>query len=155
MNLTKRVRRREVGFTLIELMIVIVILGILVAIGIVQLIYAEGRAKVAIVKTNMHNTQSVVEIYGVDFAGTYPVSLDGLVNSPDVENAKIILDMENPFSYEIGKGKAWDEELTAVVVPGLVTYEAGADLTRYWVYGYNKFATRVMYRGSEFILSNS
>jgi len=148
-------KKNEKGFTVVELMIVIVILGILVAVGIVQLIYAEGRAKVAVVKANMHNAQSVVEIYGVDFAGIYPTSMQGLILSSDIQNAKTMTNMENPFSYRKGQGQAYDEELTATTIPGMMTYDVAVDLTHYWIYGYNKFNTRIIYRGNEFILSNS
>ncbi len=64
--------RNEKGFTLIELMIVVVIIGILAAIAIPNYISMQNRAKEGSVKANAHAVQLVVEDWAVRNNGTYP-----------------------------------------------------------------------------------
>jgi prepilin-type N-terminal cleavage/methylation domain-containing protein len=69
--------RNSKGFTLIELMIVVVIIGILAAIAIPNFISMQDRAREGSVKSNMHTVQLAVEDFAVQNDGTYPVAADG------------------------------------------------------------------------------
>lgn len=69
--------RNTRGFTLIELMIVVVIIGILAAIAIPNFISMQDRAREGSVKSNMHTLQLAVEDFAVQNDGTYPVAADG------------------------------------------------------------------------------
>jgi len=69
-------RRREKGFTLIELMIVVVIIGILAAIAIPKFTNTKGKAFVATMKSDLKNLTSAQEAYyydnGVYYNGAVP-----------------------------------------------------------------------------------
>lgn len=91
--MAKRLTGQE-GFTLVELMVVIVILGILVAIAIPNLVGASDRARVATVRANVHNLQQLIERCQIDM-GTYPVYMQDFTRAQD--NRDNLYKIVNPF----------------------------------------------------------
>lgn len=84
--------RNKEGFTLIELMVVIVIIGILAAIAIPNYVRIITQAKVAEVKSNMHTVQLEVEYYCIEsVAHSYP-------SSADIISGELPVGMKNPFT---------------------------------------------------------
>lgn len=75
----------EKGFTLIELMVVIVILGILAAIIAPRIVGRTDEAKVTEAKVQMKNLETALKLYKLD-NGSYPSTeqgLEALVKRPE------------------------------------------------------------------------
>lgn len=61
----------EAGFTLIELVIVIVVLGILMSMAVPALSGVKNKADTAVAKADLHNIMQSLEMYYLD-EGEYP-----------------------------------------------------------------------------------
>ena len=65
--------KRAFGFTIVELLIVIVVIGILAAITIVSFNGVSAKANVSKSQSDLKNMQKLLEMYKVD-NGTYPTT---------------------------------------------------------------------------------
>jgi general secretion pathway protein G len=79
-------KRNEEGFTLIEIMVVIIILGLLVAIVAPKILGRTDDARIAAAKLQIRQLEEALHLYKLD-NGVYPTTeqgLDALVNKPSV-----------------------------------------------------------------------
>lgn len=110
---------RQKGFTLIELMIVVVIIGIIAAIAIPNFITMQDRAKEGATKSNMHAVQLAAEDYGVQNDGAYADDMAKLAPG-------LPANFKNPFDGTTGNGNAWEDRPTfagsPAANPGLASY---------------------------------
>ncbi len=123
------------GFTLIEIMIVCIIIGVLVAMGIPNFIQLQDRAREAGVKANMHTIQLAIEDFAVQTSGVYPDN--GASTTPGGQTVEDLCPSgaypENPFT-QAPTGVLWDADPAA---PGVIGMNP-ATTAEYTVKGFGK-----------------
>ncbi len=109
---TKDISNAESGFTLLELLVVIVILGLLIGLVAPAVLRQLGHAKDSIGRQSIAQISSVLDLYKLD-AGSYPSTQDGLqalITKPDdadtwsgpyIKSGKLPLDpWGHPYLYQ-------------------------------------------------------
>lgn len=95
--------RAKSGFTLVEILIVVVILGILAAIVIPQFTDASTEAKTSSLMSNLQTMRSQIELYKIKAPdGQPPASLQALVDEDYLRAIPV-----NPFTNS-NTVAAWD-----------------------------------------------
>jgi len=119
----KMKRRMAAGFTLLEMIVVVAMIGILAAIALPNLIQMPRRAKEATLKTNLRTIRQAIDQFYGDL-GYYPESLEALTEEGylrDVPIDPITENAEWELIYEVEDEYDYDEPETAVDTgPGVI-----------------------------------
>lgn len=119
-------RAAEHGFTLLELMIVMTIIGLLAAIAIPSYVNNVRHAKEAVLKEDLHTMREAIDSYTVDKQKA-PQSLDDLVQSGYLKTMPI-----DPIT---GRSDTWipaqSDSLSSIdqTEPGIDDVHSGAQAT--------------------------
>ena len=95
----KEIRRGDAGFTLIEILLVVVIIGILAAVAVPRLGGRVGQSQIAAARASIGAISTAIDLYETD-NGKFPDSLQNLVtkgsepnwNGPYVRKAESLKD---------------------------------------------------------------
>jgi general secretion pathway protein G len=106
-----RTRRRQAGFTLLEILVVVAILGLLIGLVAPRVLRLLGGARSSIAHQSIQRLGSTLDIYKLD-TGTYPSTAQGLGallqkpeevqtwNGPYLQGDKMPLDpWSHPYVY--------------------------------------------------------
>jgi general secretion pathway protein G len=127
----KKLRRTEQsGFSLIELIVVVTIIGILAAAAIVNVRYAQRKAREAALKDNLFQMRKAIDNFYAD-KQRYPTDLNELVPNylrklpadPITEQADWEQVMDNPLENE---EFAAETDPEAVTQPGVIDVKSKA-----------------------------
>jgi general secretion pathway protein G len=123
-------RRRRAGFSLMELLIVLAIIGLIAAMVVPNLIGRQQQANIDITKQSIHSLEQALKLYAAEHNAQYPEgnsdALTMLIQPMDRNNQPLPAYIEkiptdawgNPLSYEFPSTKGQ----TTVVKPAIWSY---------------------------------
>jgi prepilin-type N-terminal cleavage/methylation domain-containing protein len=102
LKLRQRMSREESGFTLVELLVVMLILGLLIAVAIPTFFNQKQKANDADSKAMAHTAQTAMETFATDHNGAYTgADLGALQTIESTIDDTVVVDSATDDSYSI------------------------------------------------------
>lgn len=100
-ELKKIARKAKQGFTLIEIMVVVGIIGLLIAVLIPNVTGKMDEARIASARVQIKNVEEALLSYSMKHGGKYPDSLEALTEETEDEDALLQGGIEDPWGTPI------------------------------------------------------
>ena len=134
------------GFTIVELLIVIVVIGILAAIVIVAYNGVQNKARTTKAQTNASAVQKVAEAYNAD-NGVYPGTIANFASASSVKlptGVTVVSAAATPFGLTSGNG----ETSVSYQYKGASATTATGGRVQFWDFSTGAVSTTVIYVGN-------
>jgi len=141
-----QIKQGQKGFTIVELLIVIVVIGILAAITVVAYSGITSRARTTKAQTAAANVQKVAEAYNAD-NGYYPSTIANFTAgslSTKLPSGLTILGV-TPSSAN-GESAVWYQSCGATATPAATAVTGGR--IQYWDFSAGTLSSTIIYVGS-------
>jgi general secretion pathway protein G len=119
------------GFTIIELLVVVTIIGILAGIAIVNVVNAQRKAAENVLKANLHNMRKAIDDFYAD-KQRFPSSIQELVDEKYMRKIPVdpitkSADTWQPIAEEPSLDTAVDPLADPTLGPGITDVKSGAE----------------------------